>query len=329
MPNLKDNVEAALAHARAAERWLSGEELAQQLGVSRAAVWKAITALRESGIEIEAQRNRGYRLAPTQDHLTEQGIFESLSPGAKAAAQVEVLQCTGSTNDDVRSKAIEGAPEFTIVVAGEQQQGRGRRGRPFYSLGDVGIYLSILVKPSFDLHESAKITAAAAVAVCAAIQQVTGEYAQIKWVNDVYYRNRKVCGILTEGVADLESGGLAWAIVGIGINVYPPIAGYPAEYANRAGALLEGIQPGIRDKIAGAVISSFIEAYGQLDSAWLVETYREKSFVPGRDIWVRRGSDPEKPATAVRINDDLSLRVRFDDSTEADINSGEVSIRVE
>ncbi len=133
----------------------------------------------------------------------------------------------------MRERAAAGAPEGVTVVSGCQTQGRGRIGRTFYSPSQTGVYLSLLLRPPHcQPQEAVKLTTMAAVAVCEAIEEVSSEQAQIKWVNDIFIGDKKVCGILTEAALGLEDGCLDYAVLGVGINVYVPKDGFPDELVN-------------------------------------------------------------------------------------------------
>ena len=176
---------------------LSGEEMARQLGVSRNAVWKAVQRLREDGYQIEAATNRGYQLVSADNALTPQSVRRLLEGPAQSCA-IEVRDSVTSTNTVLKSIAEQGGAEGMALIAQQQTQGKGRLGRSFLSPKGTGLYLSVLLRPRFPAEEALSITTAAAVAVAETIDQLTGQQAKIKWVNDVYLRGRKVCGILTE-----------------------------------------------------------------------------------------------------------------------------------
>lgn len=177
--------------------YISGEKLADEIGVSRNAVWKAARALRNEGYLIDAGTNRGYSLRFGSDRLSPTGIFKHLKH--ENDLSISVRRTVDSTNTWVRQRAQEGAAEGTVVVAEGQTAGRGRRGRAFFSPEGSGIYLSLLLRPSIDPSQAHLLTCAAAVAVARAIERTSGQSASIKWVNDVYCNERKVAGILTEG----------------------------------------------------------------------------------------------------------------------------------
>ena len=320
---VKDRVLTVL-EARRGE-WFSGEALAQEIGVSRSAVWKAITQLREGGYPIQAAPNRGYSLGQDSDLLSAQSIGQYLTvPGL----EVEFRPVVTSTNDPLRQAAEEGAPEGKVMVAAEQTAGRGRRGHSFYSPPDAGLYLSLLLRPKLSAPEALSLTTCAAAAVALAVEECAGIPAQIKWVNDVFCRGKKVCGILTEASLDLESGGLQYAIVGIGVNLYPPAGGFPEELADIMGSVYTEKPRGYecRSRLAGSILNHFFRFYQNIGVRPFFEDYRKRSFLLGREIEVlERGQ--VRPALALDLEPDFSLRVREADGTERVLSSGEVRAR--
>lgn len=330
-PSTKERIARLLAQAVAhGDGWVSGECLGEQLGVSRASVWKAVKHLREAGYTIEAVRNKGYRLVQAKDELSQEGVYERLSDEAKGLVALEVVQQTGSTNDDMKLAASKGAPEFTAKVAGEQTRGKGRRGRPFYSLGDCGVYLSMIVRPHWSIDRATMLTSASGVAVCHAIESaMPGCKALIKWVNDIYVRGQKVCGILTEASTDLESSGLSYAVVGIGVNVYAPEHGFPPEFSNRAGYLAREQHEGLRNTIAAGIISEVVRLYRARPFEGFVREYRERSYLDGKMVRVVGGALDGELVTVQGIDRNLRL-VATDRCGDAHaLNSGEVSIKAE
>ena len=211
----------------------------------------------------------------------------------------------GSTNTELARLAREGAPEYTAVVALEQTAGRGLAGRSFYSPAGVGVYFSLLLRPGFPAVRAAElITPACAVAAAAAAERLTGEPARIKWVNDVYLRGRKVCGILTEAEQG-PGGALDWVIAGIGVNLTEPEGGYPEPLAGRAGALYEGAAPD------GAALELVSEVLGRL-----VGLYEQMPGCGFRDEYERRLLLTERPeGTPVGVDEAFRLRVRAPDGT--------------
>lgn len=319
---IKDRVLEALEANRG--EYFSGETLAGKLQVSRSAVWKAISQLRESGYPIDAVSNRGYCLRAESAILSPQSIAQYLTVPGLA---VEVQPVVTSTNTFLRQQAEEGAPEGTVLAAVTQTAGKGRRDHSFFSPPDSGLYLSILLRPELAAQEALALTTCAAASVALAIEDCAGVDAQIKWVNDVFCRGKKVCGILTEAALDLETGGLQYAIVGIGVNLFPPEGGFPPEL-NEAGAVFPSRPQGLegRSQLAGSILNHFFSFYPNLAEKPFFEDYRKRSLVLGQPITIlERGQT--RPAVALDLEEDFSLRVREEDGTVRCLSSGEVSVR--
>ena len=318
---IRDAVLAELFQNRG--QYLSGEELAASLSVSRSAVWKAIGQLRSEGYAIEAGTNRGYRLIGG-DVLSREGVSRYLST---PDIDVHVYSCVGSTNTLLKAWAEDGCAEGTVAAAEEQTAGRGRRGRGFFSPRGTGLYLSILLRPESSAGAALRITTAAAVAAAEAIEALSGEEAQIKWVNDIYLRGKKVCGILTEASRDVGSGGLRYAIVGVWINVLCPAGGFPDELQSVAGSIFgDSALPDLRCRLAASLIDRFFSHYRALGSEACFEAYRRRCSVLGRRVTVLSGGVPVAEGEVLDLERDYSLRIRYDDGTEGLLNSGEVSV---
>ena len=303
--------------------FVSGEELAEALHLSRAAVSKAMKQLRQEGYAIEAVTNRGYRLSGECDILSEQGVKKHLNQDC----QITFVPSVGSTNTVLRALAEQGAPEGTLVIADEQTGGRGRMGRAFYSPAGSGIYLSLLLRPvNADPRQTVTLTAAAAVALCQAIEAVSEKSPQIKWVNDIFLNGRKICGILSEAAFGLESGAPEYVVVGVGINAYTPEGGFPPELAEIAGALWERPVPGGKNRLAAEFVNHFWKLYTAGDPAAFLEDYRRRSLVVGKDITVIAGGK-ETPAHALGIDESCRLLVRYESGETAALSYGEVRIK--
>lgn len=307
--------------------YLSGEEIAEKLSISRSAVWKAVKGLRNEGYSIDAVTNKGYSLSVKTDILSVQGIQKYLKPIC-SNLNIEVLPSLDSTNNFAREKAVLGMPEGYVVIANTQTNGKGRKGREFFSPSNTGIYMSLVLRPSHcSLKQATKLTTMAAVAVCEAIEMVSNEKAQIKWVNDVYVKGKKVCGILTEASLGLEDNFLEYAIIGIGVNVSLPIDGFPKEIQNIAGAVFENEQNDGKNRIAAEILNRFMSYYTVLPKVNYTEQYRSRNFVIGKEILVNL-SDKQKKAVALDIDDEFHLIVKYDNNKTETLSSGEISIRV-
>ncbi|MGM9637757.1 MAG: biotin--[acetyl-CoA-carboxylase] ligase [Eubacteriales bacterium] len=312
---LKNDILALLEENRGAD--LSGQALAEHFGVSRNAVWKAISALKQEGYEIEAAQNRGYRLATACDRLSAESVRARLHHGI----DLYVFDTIDSTNNEAKRMVSSGYSGCALVVAGEQTGGRGRLGRAFYSPADTGIYLSLILQPGDNISKVMRITAAAALAVCMAIEELSGLHPMIKWVNDVYLGDRKICGILSEAVTDIESGTVQSVVVGIGINI--TTSDFPDDISGRAASIGMAIS---RPLLAATVCDRLLDLWEMLSAPSLMEDYRSRSLVIGKEIDFYLGSE-KHVGKAVGIDDDGGLLVECDGRTQV-LSTGEISIRL-
>ena len=307
--------------------FFSGEEIARTLQVSRAAVWKAVNALREDGYTIDATTNKGYRLSPDSDILSPQGIRRFLKPEYQDL-DLTVLSTAPSTNALVREKANQGCPEGCVIVACEQTAGRGRYGRQFFSPADTGVYLSLLLRPTaYSPQQATCLTAAAAAAMCQAIEAVTGQQPGIKWVNDIFLHGKKVCGILTEAAVGLETGALDYMVLGAGVNLYPPAEGFPEEIQSIAGSVLERSCPEAKNRLVGEFLNRFWDFYTHPECRAYLEDYRARSLAIGQNVTVLSAGRAVS-AYAYGIDDDFRLLVRYENGDTEALSYGEIRIQL-
>ena len=307
-------------------RYLSGEELSRTIGITRAAVWKAVEGLRRQGYDIEARTGRGYRLRQSPDLLRRDTVAEYL---AAPREDWEVLQSVDSTNSACRRLALENAPDGTAVMADCQTAGRGRRGRSFQSPAGKGLFFSILWRPVCEPVKLLPLTALSAVAVCRAIRRVCGVRAQIKWPNDLVVCNRKLAGILTEMAVEGESGLVSHVVVGIGINVHQQAEDFEGEVRDIATSLdLAAGGSVCRAALAAALLEEMDMLRREILFApgkWL-EDYRTACVNIGKPVQLLRGERREQ-VLAVAVDQRFGLVVRHGDGTEETVRSGEVSVR--
>ena len=307
--------------------FFSGEEIARTLQVSRAAVWKAVNALREDGYTIDAATNKGYRLSPDSDILSPQGIRRFLKPEYRDL-DLTVLPTAPSTNALVREKANQGRPEGCVIVACEQTDGRGRYGRQFFSPIDSGVYLSLLLRPTaYSPQQATCLTAAAAAAMCQAIEAVTGQQPGIKWVNDIFLHGKKVCGILPEAAVGLETGALDYMVLGAGVNLYPPVKGFPEEIQPIAGSVLERSCPEAKNRLVGEFLNRFWDFYTHPECRTYLEDYRSRSLAIGQNVTVLSAGRAVS-AYAYGIDDDFRLLVRYENGDTEALSYGEIRIQL-
>ena len=309
------------------DKSLSGQEIAEQSGVTRAAVWKAVNTLKQEGYRIEAVNNRGYRLLEESDILSPEGIKLELDEKYRNY-KIDVYKTIDSTNQEVKRQALEGAGQGLVVLAEQQTMGKGRRGRSFYSPAGTGIYMSVLFRPSPEQSKDVVlVTTAASVAICRAIRKVLNEEPQIKWVNDVYFRGKKVCGILTEAVSDFESGQIDTVVVGIGINYHVPEDGFPEEIRGIAGSVCTDENMIPRNSLVAAVLNELFAIYEKLSEREYMEDYRRWSNVIGKDVRFTSG-DGWMDAKALDIDDNGGLLVQLDNGEKKTLRTGEITLRV-
>ena len=306
--------------------YISGGQLADNLGVSRNSVWKAIKALEKSGYEINAIPNKGYCLAEKNDILSSYSIKQHLK---NPHLDISVFSSVTSTNTILKEMAEQGAKEGTVIIAEEQTAGRGRTGKQFYSPKGTGIYISILLRPDIPAEESLFLTTSVAVATARAIEDVSDKRALIKWVNDIYLEDKKTCGILTEGAFNVETGKLDYAIVGIGINVCIPDGGFPDNIKDIATAIFDKQTDSInkRSILIANLLDYFMEYYKDFKSKSYVKEYIERSMIIGKTITVIEGSKTSV-AKAIDIDKNCRLKVQFEDGNTKWLSSGEVSTKI-
>ncbi len=225
-----------------------------------------------------------------------------------------------STNRVIKELARQGEPEGTVLFAEYQTAGRGRLGRSFFSPAGSGLYFTVLLRPEGAAVDALKLTVAAGVAVAEAVEQVLGLALKIKWVNDLYLGDKKVCGILAEG-ALRPDGGLEYCALGIGLNVFAPCEGF-GELESIAGALLKEPQADLRERLARAILDRFFAFYRDLDASALLDGYRNRSYLQGKTVTAVRGAERFR-GEVVGIGDGAELLLQVGGEVQA-FSSGEV-----
>ena len=327
---------------------LSGEEAALRLGLSRVSVWKAVQKLRDEGYEIEGGKNKGYILKSSSDVLNAFSIEKNLSAFAQSVCKgkVEVFKTIDSTNTEAkrrlnsssRAESLHG----TVLFAEHQSAGRGRFSRSFYSPRGAGLYFSLIFCPSIPARtereepSSDLYTAISATVICRCLKAL-GFAPQIKWVNDIYLNGKKICGILSEGIIDMETSSVQAVIIGIGLNVKE--SNFPPELKNKAGSLFteagssfsEAEAPSLnRNVLASSIISSLIEAlYGLHSQNTLMEEYKSLSLLTGKKVRVLPFAGIPYQALVLGISDLGHLIIETDDGKKDELISGEVSLELE
>ena len=324
---------------------VSGEKLAAACDVSRAAIWKAVTALRDTGYEINGTTNGGYIFTGNEDIFSKEDFCKYLKeayPNLKS--EVETFEVIDSTNTYAKKLISQAGTLKTpegqltdaglklknkIIVAESQTAGKGRLGRTFVSPAKTGIYLSVIYAPENSIEEPAKLTAFSAVAVCRVLKELYDVQPKIKWINDIYINEKKVAGILTEGFVNFETSRIESAVVGIGINISDNPEFFSSGLENIAGSINGNCKNEIprctlAARIAGEVFGIFEE-----DSSHVIEEYRRDSFLIGKTVEVHPFITEDKSvyeAKVIDIDDSVRLVVELPDGSKQFLNSGEVSL---
>lgn len=323
--SVKESVLKILEENREAS--ISGEELAKYLSVSRAAVWKAINALRGEGYNITAVTNRGYQLTKDNDLLSAEGIKIFLNPKYNEN-YIRVYKTIDSTNQEAKKILMDDdIPHGTVLISEEQTAGRGRFQRKFFSPSNKGIYMSVILRPNIELSKAIHITTSAAVSVCRAIENLTNKRPKIKWVNDIFLDGKKICGILTEATGNFESGRVENVVVGIGINFKTKEADFPDDIKDVAGSIFKGEEPNItRNQLVAEILNELLYMCDNLEDKSIMEEYKVLSFVLGKEVSFLKNNRLNK-AKAIDISNEGALVVQYKNGELDCLNSGEISIK--
>ncbi len=313
-----------------AEDYISGQQLSEDYGVSRTAVWKAVKRLKSSGYEIDSVPNRGYRLISSPDIFSGEVIQRALRT-KNLAKKVVFYETTGSTNNDCRHLMEEGESSI-LVAAANQSAGKGRRGRQWVSPENASISFSLGLRPRLDVSRISMLTLVMALAVQRAIKGQTGLESLIKWPNDLVVDSKKICGILTEMNMEMEY--VSSVVIGVGINISQ--TQFPEEIEDKATSLKMCMEEGKKQEpvsraaLTAECVNCFEELYERVvkagDLSPVRKEYEEKLVNRGRYVNV---SDRAVSFGGIArgINDKGMLLVETDDGGIKEIYAGEVSVR--
>lgn len=311
---------------RESDSYVSGQELCERLGVSRTAVWKAVNRLKEEGYQVEAVRNRGYHIIESPDILTKEEL-SSMIDTEWAGQTVYYFDQIDSTNIRAKQLGEGGVPHGTLIVAGQQNAGRGRRGRTWESPPGVSIYMSIVLRPEMSPVKAPMLTLVMALSAADSLKEYTGLDVQIKWPNDIVLNGKKLVGILTEMSTEMDY--INHVVIGVGINVNTERL--PEELEEKATSLrLETGRIIRRSEIIASIMKRFEENYQLFMETQGLRQMQEKynSLLINREKEVRiLGAKEEYTAYALGINEKGELLVRRDNGKIETVLAGEVSVR--
>lgn len=304
--------------------YVSGEKISAELGITRAAVWKRVEALRAQGYAIESAGRRGYRLAPG-DALDPALWRAALTTRELGRGEVRYAAEVGSTNTALKEMAVAGAPHGSLCLCDRQTAGRGRLGRQWVSPAGQGLWCSVLLRPRLKPEAAPFVTFCTAMALAEAIDRLCGTRAQIKWPNDVVLEGRKCCGILLEMAADPDR--LEYVVSGTGVNLRP--GAYPPELRDRAISLAEVTEkPPLRREMLCAYLAALEPLMDTLETEGfpaLLPAYTARSCTLGSRV--RVSGSMELTGVAEGLDETGALLVREDDGTVRRVLSGDVSVR--
>ena len=292
--------------------YVSGEKIGEELNLSRTSIWKAIQRLQLEGLEIDSIKNRGYKLI--QGDLILPDLIQE-----KTNLSILYKPETKSTQTDAKKGIEDGNKGNTLYLSTCQTAGRGRFQRPYYSPSQGGIYMSLHIQPNLPYEKLPSYTLLVAGAVYKAIKNLTMIEVDIKWVNDIYLKNKKMAGILTEAMTSVETGLVTDVIIGLGINF--SIEDFPEELKEKAGSLFMPPAPISRNELIGEIWNCFYNT----DPDELFYLYKERSIVLGKKITFQRNGQNEK-GMAKDISNTGQLQVELEDKKSIWLNSGEISL---
>ncbi len=312
---------------RSEEGYVSGEHLSRELGVSRTAVWKHISALRKNGHLIEAVPSRGYRLVSSPDIIDPYEVRAELGD-AIIGRQLEFLKSTVSTNADAFRLAEDGAIQGTVVLADSQTGGKGRRGRVWSSPAGVNLYCSVVLRPAIMPHEAPQLTFLSAVAAARAIEGTTKLAPEIKWPNDLLISGKKIAGLLNEMSA--ETDGINFVILGIGVNLNMTMDQFPEDLRQPATSLL--LESGVRvdrSHFAGVMLRELDRLYADFllhGFGPIREEWQRRCNANGRQVLVTDSGTECTGGRFIGIDLDGALLLRSDDNILHRITCGDVRV---
>ncbi len=317
-----------LAALRAAgEGTVSGAELSQRLGLTRAAIWARVEELRRLGYEIEASPHAGYRLVGTPDVLHADDLLTRLEAARVIGRDIRVFAETTSTNDVIEKLGRDGVGEGVVVFAESQTKGRGRLGRRWLSPPGKGLWFSVLLRPELRPQQATQLTLTAATALRRAIHQETGLSPDIKWPNDILLRGRKVAGILTELSAELDR--IKHVILGIGVDVNLAANEFPAELRRLATSLkAEAGHAVARPALAAGILRELDRDYARLragEFAAIADEWAAHCATLGQHVTIGVGERRVR-GRAEALDDDGALLLRTEHGVIEHIVGGDVTV---
>ncbi len=306
-------------------RWLSGEEISRNLGISRTAVWKHINILRESGYNIESSSSHGHRLVSRGNSFSEFEITRNLKTEIFGRNEIHIFQETDSSNIQAFRIASGGAAEGSIVIAESQTGGKGRLGRKWVSPQGMNLYLSIIIRPQIPTFSAPRLTLVAAMALSETLESIGAAEHRIKWPNDILFNERKLSGILTEMKGDCDA--IDFIIIGIGVNLNSSSDDYTDDLKDSVISLKDIIGSTVdRIDFLNRFLLYFEKNYNDFLRGRFIEIlerWKVKSAIINQKIKVTNHSDIFT-GTVTEVTPDGNLIVQTEDGIRQ-VNSGDIN----
>ncbi len=264
--------------------------------------------------EANSPKNTSFSVAGIKKHLN-------------CNCDINIFEVLESTNITAKQLAVEQCAQGTVIIAREQTGGKGRLGRRFFSERG-GLYMSVVLRPDLSPDLTTLITAAAAVAVSRAVDKICSVETGIKWVNDIFLKNKKICGILTQGAVSPKNNRIDYAVLGIGLNINRPKNDFPDELKNIAASIYDiPCNADTQNRLIAEILNEFFELYKDISSRKFLAEYRERSIIIGKEVLCSY-MGREIPVTVNDIDDDARLIVTTKDGERLALNSGEIRIKI-
>jgi len=304
--------------------FLSGEEIARRLKVTRTTVWKRIKELEQMGYEIEASTRAGYRLVSSPDLLAPWEV-EPLLRTKRLGKPVHYFQTLDSTNARAYQLASKGSREGEVVVAESQEKGRGRLGRQWFSPPFLNLYASVILRPEIPPSQAPLLTLMAAVATAETVEQFSGLRPLIKWPNDILLGNRKIAGLLNEMHSEMDR--VHFVILGIGVNLNVDSESFPPEIRHLATSLKRETGEAVSRRVFFSSLLQNLEkwydSFLKEGRGSVLEAWRDWARIKGKKVRVTSFGEVVT-GIAIDIDSDGALILKTKDGRQKRVVAGDV-----
>lgn len=315
--NLKEEVLKILKNNK--DKLVSGSNIATKLNISRMYVNKIVKQLIDDGYEIVINKRVGYTYYNDNRVLDKARILDKLDNSD--IYDIDILERIDSTNNFVKEKFNRNSDIIPVCIAEEQLAGRGKKGRSFLSTKGKGIYMSFLFKPNFDVEYGKRITTCVCVAVAKSLEEAIKQEVKIKWVNDIYLNNKKICGIITTGSTNLETNMFDYVIVGIGINLYHQ--DFPDEISMIASTVEDETKVIVNiNTLVSSILNNVFKELKNIENNNYIVDYRKRLLMKSQEVEIKY-IDHSEIVKIIDVDEDGELIVEYENEQKK-VYSGEI-----